>query len=156
MPVLFLFVLLPLVEIALFIAIGARIGLLATLALILLSAALGLWVLRDQRDRIFAVLEREVRVRPLAFLAQGTFRVVAGGLLVLPGFLTDVLGLVLLVPAVQRMILRALQARGAVVAAARWQQSDVVEGEYRVQDPAPAPARGPLGPDHRLEHPRSH
>jgi len=55
--VLFLFVLLPLVEIALFIAIGARIGLLATLALILLSAALGLWVLRDQRDRIFDVLK---------------------------------------------------------------------------------------------------
>lgn len=156
MPVLFLFVLLPLVEIALFIAVGGRIGLMATLALILLSAVLGVWVLRDQRDRILSVLAREVRVRPLDFLAQGTFRVIAGGLLVLPGFLTDAMGLLLLVPAVQRLILRAFQARGAVVVAARWQQGDVVEGEFQVHDPAPAPARSPLGPDRRLEHPRGH
>lgn len=136
MPALFIFVLLPLIEIGLFIAVGTQIGVLATLGLIVLSALLGASILRGQQARAMAMMQGGLNVAPGTFLAQGAFRVLAGLLLLLPGFLTDALGLILLVPPVQRLLVRALGLRGTVASAAVWQVGDVVEGEYTVREPA--------------------
>lgn len=140
------FVLLPLIEIALFIAIGGRIGVLATLALILLSALAGAAILRGQHARLAAVMQGALRVQPGTFLAQGAFRTMSGLLLILPGFLTDALGLVLLLPPLQRAIVRALAPRTTVVAgAAVWRGGEVVEGEFHE-------TRGePVDPARRIE-----
>lgn len=145
-----LFVLLPLTEIALFILIGGQIGVGATLALIALSALLGASILRGQQAQAAAMMQGALRVQPGTFLAQGAFRVLAGLLLILPGFLTDALGLALLVPPLQRAIVRGIGARATVVTTRVWQDGDVVEGEYSVREPRGNPARDPLGPDRRI------
>lgn len=149
MPALFIFVLLPLIEIGLFIAVGAQIGVLATLGLIVLSALLGASILRGQQAQAQSMMQGGLRVAPGTFLAQGAFRVLAGLLLLLPGFLTDALGLLLLIPPLQRMIVRALGLRAGVVSATVWRQDDVVEGDYTVRDPAhdPLPATQRLRDD---------
>lgn len=150
MPILVLFILLPLIEIAGFIAVGGQIGLGATLALIVLSALLGSAILRGQQAQAAAMMQGALHVQPGTFLAQGAFRVLAGILLIIPGFLTDLLGLVLLVPPLQRAIVRGIGARATVVTTRVWQEGDVVEGEYSVREPT----RQPLDPDRRIDDSR--
>lgn len=152
MPFLLLFVALPLIEIALFIALGSQIGVLATLLLIILGAALGMTILRGQQARAVAMMQGGLRVEPGTFLAQGAFRVVAGILLIMPGFLTDSLGLVLLIPPLQRGLVRAIGARATVTTARTWQEADVVEGEFEVREPR----RDPAEVDHRIDDLRRH
>lgn len=150
LPILLLFILLPLIEIALFIAVGGQIGLGATLALIVLSALVGSSILRGQQAQATAMMQGARHIQPGTFLAKGAFRVLAGILLIIPGFLTDTFGLILLIPPLQRAIVRAIGARATVVTTRVWQDGDVVEGEYSVRNPA----RDPLGPDRRLDDSR--
>ncbi|MCW1931197.1 FxsA family protein [Pararhodobacter zhoushanensis] len=150
MPILLLFIALPLIEIALFIAIGGQIGVGATLALILLSALLGASILRGQQARAVAMMQGGLRIEPGTFLAQGAFRAFAGLLLILPGFLTDVLGLALLIPALQRAVVRAIGAKATVSTAHVYRTDDVVEGEFTVREPG----RDPLDPDRRIDDQR--
>lgn len=152
MPVLLAFIALPLIEIALFILIGARIGVGATLALILLSAVAGVMILRGQQARLQGMMQGGLRVAPGRLLADGAFRMVAGLLLVLPGFLTDVLGLILLIPAVQRLILARIAARARVATASFHQQGDIIDGEFRVHEPGQPPRADTI----RLPDPRHH
>ena len=143
--------LLPIVEIALFIRIGGLIGLLPTLALVIASAWLGLAVMRRQGLAALADVQRSVeQLRdPSAPLAEGALMLLAGGLLVLPGFLTDALGLALLIPTVRRRV-RARFGRRVTkrVHGAAWPRpaSPVIEAEYVVLDESPArPGRPPSG-----------
>lgn len=152
MPVLLIFVALPLIEIALFIAIGSQLGVLSTLALIVLGALLGVTILRGQHARAIAMMQGGLRVDPGSFAAQGAFRVLSGLLLILPGFLTDTLGLILLIPAVQRALVRAIGLRAGVTTTRVWQRDDIIEGEFEVRDPRHDPA----DPDHRLDDLRRH
>lgn len=152
MPVLLAFIALPLIEIALFIAIGARIGVGATLGLIVLSAVAGVMILRGQQARLQAMTQGGLRMAPGRILAEGAFRLVAGLLLVLPGFLTDALGLLLLIPPLQRLILRSLGARARVVTATFHQQGDIIDGEFHVHQPGQPPRSDLI----RLQDPRSH
>ena len=121
----------PLAEIALFVVIGGQIGLWATLVWVLLSGVLGVLVLR------LAALRQAVALRdglrglrdPARLAAGGLMSVLAGVLLILPGFLTDALGLLLLLPPVQLLVARAVLARVKVVHAGSG-PADVVEGEF--------------------------
>jgi UPF0716 protein FxsA len=104
---------LPLLEIALFIEVGGRIGLWPTLALIVLTAVIGLWMLRQQG---FAVLMRAQRqlaegTLPVGEVFEGLCLVIAGALLLAPGFLTDAVGALLLIPAVRRALYRHMRQR---------------------------------------------
>lgn len=165
MPFLLLFVVLPLIEIALFIVIGGRLGLWPTLALVVLGGLTGVMILRANKARAAQVMEHGLgRITPGTFLAQGAFQVVAGILLIMPGFFTDTLGLVLLVPPVQRAILRFLRARvklreahvhvhrhpgrGPGGAPGRPPGGEVIEGEYETRDES--------DPDRRIDDRRSH
>lgn len=143
MPLLLLFVALPLIEIALFVVVGGQIGVLGVIGLIILSAFVGLSVLRGQQARIMLVQQGVLRLSPGALLAEGAFRLLAGVLLIAPGFLTDALGLVLLVPPVQRAILGGLAARAQ--GARPGPQDDIIDGEFRVHDPQ-QPAHDPDRP----------
>lgn len=103
----------PLVEIALFVVIGGRIGLWPTLIWVVLSALLGIMVMRLTAARQAMALRDGLRaVRdPARLAAAGILSMLAGVLLILPGFLTDALGLLLLLPPVRTLIIRGLAGR---------------------------------------------
>ena len=102
----------PLVEIAVFVQVGGWIGLGPTLALVVLTAVLGAWQLRAQglatllraRDQI------DRGALPARELFDGACLLVAGALLLTPGFVTDAAGFLLFLPPV-RDLLRQLLAR---------------------------------------------
>lgn len=102
------FVGVPVVEIALFIVVGRQIGVLPTIGIVLLTAMLGASLvsrqgrgaMRDVRDELAAGRF------PGPQLAHGAMILVAGALLLTPGFLTDATGFALLVPAVREGLRR--------------------------------------------------
>ena len=136
-----LFIVWPLAEIAGFVLAGRAFGLWPTLALTVLSAALGLLLVRVQG---FAVLRRglgslERGEPPVRELFEGALLAAAGALLLLPGFLSDAVGLILLVPAARRLLLRVVLARAQT---RRREQDGVIEGEWaEIVDPLPPPER---------------
>ncbi len=101
MPLLFIiFVIIPLTEIALFIAIGGQIGLWWTLSLTFVTALIGAFLVRS--EGLQTIFSARARMRdneiPLDALFHGICIAVAGALLITPGFLTDAIGFLLLTP----------------------------------------------------------
>lgn len=99
-----LFLVIPVTEISLFILVGQHIGVWATIGIILLTAVIGASLVRQQGLQTLARLRAEVdrNEMPARTLAEGALILVAGLLLVTPGFLTDTIGFSLLVPPVRR------------------------------------------------------
>ena len=152
-----LFVILPMVEIALFIQVGGLIGLWPTLALVVLAGLLGIAVIRSHSSHAFAEVQRSMaELRdPSRPIAHGMMIVLAGILLIVPGFFTDAVGLLLLIPAVRDLAMRRLGRRIEVAhvqmgggglrrEAHRPPYGDgVIDGEYVVEDDGgPGPRRG--------------
>jgi UPF0716 protein FxsA len=107
------FIVTPIIEIAVLIQVGGWLGLWPTLALIILTAIAGTWMLRQQG---FAVLSRaqsqlERGTVPLAEVFEGICLVVAGALLLTPGFVTDVIGGALLLPPFRTWLYNVLGSR---------------------------------------------
>ncbi len=97
---LFIFIAVPIIEIALFIQVGSLIGLLPTLATVVLTAVAGTWLLRQQGFAVLAEARRnmessEVPVEPVI---HGIFLLIAGLLLLTPGFFTDAIGFACMIP----------------------------------------------------------
>jgi UPF0716 protein FxsA len=161
------FLLLPLVEIALFVTVGSAIGLGWTLAIVIGSVLAGVAVIRDQNRKASIKLREALSqsVDPMAPIAGTALAMIAGLLLIVPGFLTDAVGLVLLFPPV-RVGLLALLARNAVrvhVAGAAFRSraqgaaDDIIEGEYEDAEDASAPPTRTLPrPTHRPDSSRPH
>ncbi len=99
-----LFLVIPVVEITLFILVGQHIGVAATIGIILMTAIIGASLVRQQGLQTLARLRSEVdrNEMPAKTLAEGAAILVAGLLLVTPGFLTDTIGFSLLIPPVRR------------------------------------------------------
>ncbi len=93
----------PLGEIAIFIKVGSLIGLWPTLASIVATAILGVALLRRQGLATLAKAQQSLDQGgiPLDAMFHGILLLIAGALLLTPGFLTDALGFLLLVPAVR-------------------------------------------------------
>ena len=106
------------VEIGLFASIGARIGVLGTWAVVVGSAAAGIWLIRRQKRSFVGDVLGDLRSlrAGVSTAAHSALRVLAGVLLILPGFLTDFLGLVLLIPWVQDWIVGELSRRATMAA----------------------------------------
>lgn len=95
-----IFILVPIIEIWLFIQVDSIIGLWPTLASVVLTAVIGTWLLRQQG---FAVLMQARAAMdksqfPLEQVIHGVFLLVSGLLLLTPGFFTDTIGFLCLVP----------------------------------------------------------
>ncbi len=144
------FVAIPMIEIALFIKVGGLIGLWPTMAIILLTAILGSWLVRMQGAMALADLRgslQELR-DPTLPIAHGAMILLAGALLITPGFFTDTLGLLLLVPAVRAAILRYLSSR---ISVQRFEfgtpprrephRPEVIDGDFVEVDEASEPPR---------------
>jgi UPF0716 protein FxsA len=108
-----LFLIIPLVEIYLLIQVGSVIGALFTVFLVVFTAVLGVWLLRIQGFstlvRVQAVLLRgEI---PAIEMLEGAVLLVAGALLLTPGFFTDAIGFYCLVPSLRRAFIRRVLKR---------------------------------------------
>ena len=113
MPVFILFLVVPFVEIYLLVEIGARIGAPWTILLVVLTAIVGAWLVRVQGlatwRRFQASLARNEL--PATALAEGLCLLIAGALLLTPGFFTDGVGFVCLIPSLRRVLIRQLLQR---------------------------------------------
>lgn len=158
------FLVLPVIEIALFIQMGSLIGLWPTIGLVILSAVAGSWLMRRQGLAALTDLQRAFREMrdPSAPLAHGALILLAGALMVTPGFFTDSMGLALLVPAVRRWVIARLGRRmrvasagfgyGGAGPATDWHRPSgdrggaVIDAEFVViEDDAPGPHGGSHG-----------
>lgn len=154
MWLLVVFVLVPMIEIGLFIQVGGWIGLWPTLGLVLAMALLGSWLLRTQGALAFADLRQSLSDfrDPTEPIAHGALILFAGILLITPGFFTDVIGLALLIRPVRRLALRALARRFQLVQvgpsgegwAGRPESEDIIDGDYTEIDGIP-PRQGHSG-----------
>jgi UPF0716 protein FxsA len=107
-----LFTLIPVVELALLVEVGGRIGVIPTIAIVLITGAVGAWLARDQGLRALRRLQQALQAAqfPGEQIIDGVV-ILAGGLLLLtPGFLTDIIGFCALIPGT-RHLLKALVKR---------------------------------------------
>lgn len=159
-----LFVAVPIIEIALFIQIGGWLGLWPTLGIVVLTAAVGTVLVRTQGLQTLRTLQANVERGgdPIGPIAHGALILLAGVLLLTPGFFTDGVAVALLLPPVRAALIRWGAARLTVVAAGRMHRPapggpsprsagrpETVEAEYEVLDEEP-----PHG-DRREGDPRS-
>ncbi|MEZ5685896.1 MAG: FxsA family protein [Paracoccaceae bacterium] len=107
------FALVPLIEIGLFIQVGGLIGLWPTLGLVLLTAAVGMTLMRSQGAAAMQDLRRSLEEMsdPGRPLAHGAMILFAGALLLTPGFFTDGLGIALLIPKFRDLVLSYISKR---------------------------------------------
>ena len=134
-----LFIAVPLVEIYLLLEVGGVIGAVPTIGLVVLTAVVGAALVRAQG---FSTL-REVRGSleagevPAVAIIEGIFLLVAGALLLTPGFVTDAIGFGCLVPPLRRALIvrfiemRVIHARHSGPAP---RQGRVIEGEFKRED----------------------
>lgn len=135
----------PLVELYLLIEVGSEIGAIPTIALSIFTAMLGGYLVRMQG---FAVLFRAQSQManqevPALELMEGAMLLLVGLALLLPGFITDAIGFLLLIPPLRRwLVVRWLKSRGTLTPAPgarpapETRSERVIEGEYRREDEA--------------------
>ncbi|MDP6947883.1 MAG: FxsA family protein [Arenicellales bacterium] len=138
--ILFAFLLVPVLEIYLLIEIGSALGASWTVTLVVATAVAGAALVRRQGlatlARFRAAVEQEEL--PALALAEGVVLLVAGALLLTPGFFTDAVGFACLVPPLRRLAIAQLLARAIGQNGGRpggaAQAPRTVEGEYRSLD----------------------
>src|SRR5436305_14755489 len=109
------FVVVPLVELYVLIQVGQAIGVIPTLLLLLADAVLGTWLFRNQGRKTWAAFRLALVERrlPTAEVADGALVVLGGALLLTPGFVTDVFGVLCLVPVTRALLRKALTSAAA-------------------------------------------
>jgi UPF0716 protein FxsA len=148
------FIGLPIVEIALFIKVGGAIGVLPTLALVVLAAVAGTALIRRQGVQTLGRLQAslDAGADPRGPIAHGALTLVAGVLLIIPGFFTDAVALLLLIPAVRAQLIRWGASKATVRAAsfvrpgrAAPRPGDTIEADYEIVDEAEPARQGRSG-----------
>jgi UPF0716 protein FxsA len=132
MPLL-LILALPLAEIAAFIVVGNAIGVVRTLLLIVVSSGIGFVMLRDAGIMTALKLQRQ-NGNQAAILAEGGTRMLAGLLLLIPGFLTDIAALLILIPAVRALLFKRVHVPQPPAGNSPSQPSNTIDGDFRRLD----------------------
>jgi UPF0716 protein FxsA len=111
-----LFIAVPVIEIGLFIQVGGFLGLWPTIALVLISAVVGASLVRSQGIRTLMTVQQRLQQGelPAEQILEGVLLAVAGILLLTPGFLTDAMGMVLLLPLPRAIVARHLMSKISV------------------------------------------
>ncbi|MEL6618458.1 MAG: FxsA family protein [Pseudomonadota bacterium] len=145
------FLAVPLIEIALFIQIGGVIGLPWTLLIVVVTAILGTYLVRQQGMQALGRVKSSFNQMrdPSEALAHGAMILFSGALLLTPGFFTDAVGFALLVPAVRLAVFRWARKRVNVTTfsthTAHPQHSDIIDGEYSEVTQKPGEVQKPSG-----------
>lgn len=141
MPFLFLLIVIgiPMIEIYVMIQVGSEIGAFPTIALAIFTAIVGIWLVRHQGFGLLMRV-REMTDRgevPALEVLDGALLLVAGLFLLLPGFLTDTIGFVLLIPPLRQWIVgryvRVIPVRPGAHTGGE-EGPRVIEGDYRRED----------------------
>lgn len=137
MPFLIIFVIVPLMEVYAFIMVGEEIGALRTLLLCVLTAMIGGFLVRQQGLQTLFKAQKTLSEGeiPLKALFDGFCLVVAGALLLTPGFVTDITGFLLLFPPFRDFIRQILSKHGKfkvhnTVRKTFRDDEDIIEGDY--------------------------
>ena len=135
-----LFVLVPIAEIFVLIKVGQVTGALPTIALIFLTAIIGLALLRQQGYTALARAKSKMErgEMPAGEMVEGLFLAVGGALLLTPGFITDTVGFCCLIPGVRRLLItwgaaRLLSGRVATVKRSHI-SGNTIDGDYKRED----------------------
>ncbi len=145
-----LFLAVPLIEIALFVQVGGAIGLLATLAIVVVTAVLGAFLVRSQGLAVLSQLQGSIAQLedPTEPLAHGAMILFSGALLLTPGFFTDTVGFALMVPGIRRGVFQFFRKRISVqkfsYGTAPDSDSGVIDAEFEEVEP-PKKTDGPSG-----------
>ena len=128
---LLLIIFIPLIEIFLFIKIGSQIGALNTIFLILMTAILGVYYVRYEgfntlRSGISQIMKNEL---PINEIISGATLAFAAILLILPGFATDFLGLLLIFPYTRKFIIKNISNKYSKKNKNN-KEKNFIEGEY--------------------------
>ena len=110
---LILFVFLPMIELYLLIMLGARIGPMPTIGLIVLTGIIGATLARQQGLSTLSKIQNELRQgrAPTQELIEGAMIVVGGLVLLTPGILTDLFGFAMMVPGIRRSFVKQFKVR---------------------------------------------
>ena len=122
----------PLVEIYLFIQIGAQIGAFNTILIILLTAVIGIYFVRLQglstlKSGVTQLYRNQI---PIYEMMSGAALALAALLLIIPGFATDVIGFLLILPITRNLIFKYLGRKYKKEKV----KDDLIEGEYEDKD----------------------
>lgn len=156
-----LFIIIPIVEMALLIKVGSTIGAGYTILLVLFTAALGAWLLRRYSFQLIMDIRQKLErgELPAKTMLEGVLLAVGGALLLTPGFFTDAIGFAFLIPHSRSLITQFFIDKGMVKVAGAAQfstntkeegrfshyhheskkgeeakQSTIIEGEYTRED----------------------
>ena len=122
----------PLIEIYLFIKVGSQIGALNTILLILSTAIVGIWYARYEgfntlRSGMSQLVKNEL---PLYEIVSGAAIAFAALLLILPGFATDIIGILLVFPVTRKIILNKYSKKNTSKKKDEDRGKNYIEGEY--------------------------
>ena len=101
-----LLIFIPIIEIAIFITVGSNIGVLNTIAIILITALVGIFFVRRQGINLLFNAQKNLSqgVMPTAEIKGGIFLLISGLLLITPGFFTDCIGFAIFLNPIQSFI----------------------------------------------------
>ena len=130
--VLLAIILIPIVEIYLFIKVGSQIGALNTILLIMTTAIVGIWYARYEgfntlRSGMSQLVKNEL---PLYEIVSGAAIAFAALLLILPGFATDIIGILLVFPVTRKIILSKYSKKYSAKTKNNNNKKNYIEGEY--------------------------
>ena len=122
----------PLIEIYLFIKVGSEIGALNTILLILTTAIVGIWYARYEgfntlRSGMSQLVKNEL---PLYEIVSGAAIAFAALLLILPGFATDIIGILLVFPVTRKIILKKYSRKYSTKHKGENRKKNYIEGEF--------------------------
>tara|TARA_B100001248_G_C27061280_1_gene309676 strand:- start:124 stop:552 length:429 start_codon:yes stop_codon:yes gene_type:complete len=122
----------PIIEIYLFIKVGSEIGALNTILLILTTAVVGIWYARYEgfntlRSGMSQLVKNEL---PLYEIVSGAAIAFAALLLILPGFATDIIGILLVFPITRKIILSKYSKKYSTNNKNNGNKKNYIEGEY--------------------------
>lgn len=108
------FIVVPIVEIWLLLRVGAVIGGGATILIVIGTAILGAWLVRQQGFATLQAVQKQMNAGrvPAMEMAEGLALLIAGAVLLTPGFVTDALGFALLTPPIRRALIRWFVQQG--------------------------------------------
>ncbi len=136
--IIFLVVLIiPFAEIYLLLQVGSVIGAFSTIFLVVFTAALGAWLLRQQGFSTFRRFQESLAqgVIPAYEMIEGPIILLGGALLLTPGFITDIVGFACLVPSLRKKIAQYVLENHLIQASSVFQEkaakANVLEGEFR-------------------------
>ena len=129
----FLFLGIPAIEIFLLIKIGAKIGALMTISLIFLTALIGLYFAKLEGIKTIrtGVINLYQHKNPVYEIFSGASIAIAALLLIIPGFITDFFGFILLFPPTRKLIINSFIRKNNPI---RKKENDFIEGETLDKD----------------------